>query len=828
MSGEEEVPVLAIHATRLLDAGDVLTLAKVLSGSRRPATLGILQALQTTTSVSLLPETIVLASTSKDAEVSRLAMDNLVRLARENEDVTERLILRIEAADLPLAAQRTMVRVLGRSRNLGAVDALITLIGGPLSGAGREGLEELTGHSFGEDAKAWSDFWERSRTVARDVLLERSLAAEKRSRRQLEQHMRQEVVQARIRLMGMDVDLLVAGLSDDYPAVRLASARQLGSHPNGEQAATSIPVMIERLGYGSAASAGLGAESARIVDPGVPTENGQGTSDGESHGSAENGAVPDHQNGADVDKKERDPEVRSALVAALGILGRGQQVVQDVLLAELHSGDAQTAAVAATAFERLRGHPEVVLPLLQFLERSPPEEGTLVTVLRVVGNNQPAGVLQRLAEWLNTDYSPTVRAAAVAAVMASADLASALDAVADVAANEDVRDVRYALAKSLGDRVRDLHVDDAARPAVLELLARLLDDVDSSVRAEAASSVGDAGGPEAFSILDARSRAEVDVSVMMRIVHALGELGDRSGVGVIGRVCGSWTGEGSVELTDSARRALLALGEGVPADGWLAMAGTLQDVGDAKSAAWALREILLRHEGDAGSREVVSMARGHLAEVLCLNGQPDEAYQILVELHEAGAPYPGLRLRLSLLARSSEELGLFDQAANYFLESLEELAVGDATRAETQHGAVRTLMSAGRHGEALPLLQELHAQDAGDNDTMYRLARAQAALGMDRAAVELLQRLLPRIPFDEDATRQEVEVLLAELAPELAPSALEAEQAEEIPSAAEPADADAGTDEPVTPSPATPPATPEDDSLPASGEDEEDDGVGQR
>ncbi len=736
--GTEEVPVLAIHATRLLDAGDVRTLAEVMAGSDREAILGILQALQTTTSVALLPESIVLASKAEDPEISRLTLDYLVRLARGQSDVTERLVARLVAADLPHAAQVTIVRVLGKSRDLRAVDPLVDRVDGALGDPARRALEELTGHAFGNDRLAWRSFWDRSRDLGRDVLLERSLASEREARTETESRMREEIVQMRIRLMGSDVDQLIGGLSDEYAAVRLASAQRLASHPNGEQAATAIPVLLDRLGYGA---------------------NGHGyvNGDGGTNGQGEAGG-----------RGEADPQVRAALVATLGVLGRGNAAVQDVLLSELRSGDPGIAAVAAAAFERLRDHPEVVDPLLDYVERSPVTEGTLVTVLRVVASNQPSGVLDRLAAWLDPAHSATVRAAAVAAIMASAELPAALAAVESVAGNEDVRDVRYALAKALGDRARTIPGDDPARPQVLALLGRLLDDVDASVRAEAASSVGEAGGADAFAQLDRRSRAETDAGVMVRIVTALGEIGEREGVGVIGRVLSSWTGDSAAELVDAARRALLVLGEGVAADGWLEMAGTLQEVGNPGLAAWALREILLRHEGDPGSRDVVSLARGHLAEVLCLNGQAAEAYQMLVELHEAGAPYPAPRMRLELLARTSEQLGRTSEAADWYLERLDELAEGDATRLETQRGAVRGLMGAGRWQEALPLVTELHDLDPTDNDVMFRLARVQAGLGRDHAAVATLRRLQARVPDEGDALRAEVEVLLAELEPAIA------------------------------------------------------------
>jgi HEAT repeat protein len=760
--GVEDVPVLAIHAMRLLDAGDEPTLGRVLSGPNRSSVLGILQALQTSLSVSLLSETIFLASLTDDVEISQLAHENLVRLSREQSLVTTRLIERLEEVDLPLEARRAMVEVLGRSRNLDAVEPLIALLGSVHSADAHAGLEELTGHSLGEDVEVWAVFWGRVQGEPRDVLLERSLAAEKSARRESEQKMREEVVQARIRLMGMDVDLLVAGLSDGYVAVRLASASRLGSHPNGEQASTAIPAMLTRLGYGpkgpvgSMGGTGVNGDGARNGN-GHSGSNGYGRENGNSNGSGHNQTVA----------VEMDAQVRAALVAAVGALGRSEPAVLDVLLSELRSENVEMAAVAAAAFVRLRGHPEVVDPLLSYLRRAPVEEMTQVTVLRVVAQNEPAGVLDQLTEWLDPRHSPTVQAAAVAAVLASEDLPRALDVVGSVALNEEIRDVRYAVAKGLGDRARGLSAEDSVRSLVMELLGRLLDDVDSSVRAEAASSLGEVGGPDGFALLDHRSRAEVDASVMMRILHALGQIGDREGVGAIGRVCASWSGEGRAELNDAAHRALLVLGDGASADDWLEMAGTLKAVGSPGLSAWSLREILLRHEGDPGSRDVVSLARGHLAEVLCLNGQASEAFQMLVELHEAGAPYPGLRLRLDLLARTAEELGMIDESANYYLECLDELAVGDATRLETQRGAVRALIASGRYEEAAPLVREVYEQDASDNNTMYSLARVQAALGRDQAAVDTLRRLLPRIPSESEALRVEVELLLKQVEPSL-------------------------------------------------------------
>ncbi|MDG2148334.1 MAG: tetratricopeptide repeat protein [Planctomycetota bacterium] len=769
-AGAEDVPVLAIHAMRLLDVGDELTLKRVLTGSKRNSVLGILQALQTSRSVSLLSEILLLASGRDDVEVSQLALDNLTRLSREQISVTTRLIKRLQEVSLSPEVRKTVIQVLGRSRNLDAVEPLIALLGSAHRSDAHGSLEELTGHSLGEDVEVWTAFWERVRGDPRDVLLERSLAAEKNARRESEQKMREEVVQARIRLMGMDVDLLVAGLSDEYAAVRLASASRLGSHPNGEQASTAIPALLTRLGYGPKGSGdsmghsdvnghGAGDGNGLSDDQGAARlgGNGYGRENGNGNGSGHN----------QLFAAEMDAQVRAALVAAVGVLGRGEPAVLDVLLSELRSGDVEMAAVAAAAFVRLRAHPEVVNPLLSYLKRAPVEEMTQVTVLRIVAQNQPAGVLEQLNEWLDPSHSPNVRAAAVAAVLASEELPRALDVVGGITLNEEIREVRYAVAKGLGDRTRGLPAEDSVRSLMLELLGRLLEDVDSSVRAEAASSLGEAGGPDGFALLDRRSRAEVDASVMMRILHALGQIGDREGVGAIGRVCASWSGDGRAELNDAAHRALLVLGDDASADEWLEMAGTLKAVGSPDLSAWSLREILLRHEGDPGSRDVVSLARGHLAEVLCLNGQANEAFQMLVELHEAGAPYPGLRLRLDLLARTAEELGLLDDAADYYLECLEELAVGDSTRLETQRGAVRTLIAAGRYEEAAPLVRDVYEQDASDNNTMYSLARVQAALGRDRAAVDTLRRLLPRIPSESESLRVEVESLLKQVEPGL-------------------------------------------------------------
>lgn len=700
--GTQDIPVLAIHATRLLDFGDSVILANVLKGDQRSSVLGVLQALQTTTNVSLLPETIVLAASSDDVEITTLAKDNLVRLARSESSVNERLTKTLVSGSLPRDAQATILQVLGCSRDLGAVDTLMRYLSGPLAGSAGDALEELTGRSLGSDREAWTNFWKENAGVSRDVLLERSLRNERDAHLVTAARLQQEVIAARIRLMGQDVELLTAGLRDDYPAVRLASARGLRAHPNAEQAATAIPQLLARLGY-SVQSNG----------------EGNGGTNGHEYEDLDSGSgslEPEHVVATTIvpgDEADREPdaEVRAELVSAIGVLGRGNHTVRDVLLEEVRSGEPAIAAVAARAFERQRGEPSVVVPLLDFLARAPADEQIVITVLQVVANNQPTGVLDRLERWLDMDQPALVRSAAVAAALACTELPEALDRVSNSVGSNEVLDVRYTLGQALGNRARELALDDAARPRITSLLSELLVDVDASVRAAAATSLGESGDPLAFTILDQRSRAEADGSVMVRILNAFGEIGEIEGVAAVGRVCSTWSGDGQAELDAASRRALLAIGEGRPPGEWLDMARTLRDGGSLGLSAWALREILLRHEGDPGYGEVVSLARGHLAEVLCRDGQAEEAYQRLVELHEAGAPYPGQRLRLELLASTAEELGLVNQAADHYLARLDVLAEGDATRPETQRGAARTLMAAGRHQEALPIVQEVLERD---------------------------------------------------------------------------------------------------------------------
>jgi tetratricopeptide (TPR) repeat protein len=455
---------------------------------------------------------------------------------------------------------------------------------------------------------------------------------------------------------------------------------------------------------------------------------------------------------------EADPELRAALVEALGTLGRAREDVRAALIAELHGAQDTAVTAAAAGLRLMRDQPSIVVPLLDDLDRRPGEQNTFDT-LQAVAANRPVGVIARLVPWLAPEQSSRVRGAAVRALVASENIGLALDHLEQLyLAGGTPPDIRFAMAAALGTRVPQL-VDTPAWERSVRLLASLLDSGEPNVRAEAVAALGRTGSREALDMLDMRARNETDPEVVKRIVDAIGALRLPEGGGVIGRVVANRK-ESRDALEPVARESLARIaGQGGPAD-WLSLGEAVGGAGAHSLACWCYRELITRYEAAPENKDAIDRARGRLASDLYLSGQADAALLLLLALEAEQAPYPSPLERMDLLARASEELGRFSEAADYHLKRFAMLPEGESQRTSTRKAAVAALRKAGRYADDLGHLRELVREAAGDNQLLFDLARTEEAAGqLDQAKVDL-ERLLERIPASETAFRQDVEAVL--------------------------------------------------------------------
>ncbi|MCB9898309.1 MAG: HEAT repeat domain-containing protein [Planctomycetes bacterium] len=734
LSGSQGDDELSIHAVTLINAGDFETLRATLGGTRRNAVLGVLSAFKVRYASELLAAVTDLAARTDDAEVRTRASDAMRDLVRTRADVLPALAARLGDPALPVAVRRIVVGLLGESYDLRAVPALLRELRGPAWAEADAALGELSRHERPAQslpADFWPGFWEANAGLPLVQLIDRELLRQREEHAAEMARKNDEIVKTRISTMGNDVDRLMAEVTDEFQRVRLTAVQRLGQHPNKEQAANAVPLLLRCLGYGVERAASEGETNG--------PSNGNGTT---GNGSA--AEVP----------RETDDEVRTAIVTALGTLGRGRADVQDVLLQVVRNSEGPIASAAVDALAGERDQPQVVPPLLQYIGRSEVPSATLVNVLRIIAQNQPREVFAELAPWMSASYEPDVRAAAVEAVVADVDLGPALASTTSLTSPDQPSQVRFALARALGKRLRaTVPPADDVRPRILELLADLADDIDKNVRAEAATSLGEMRSEGAQAVLEERSLRETDPSVVEKVIAALGTLRLDSAVPIIGRTCGRWVGGEPERLLSAAHQALSLLGDGLDAGAWLDMAATLREAGSPSLSVWACNEVVNRFAGVQAAREVVSRARGALAEGLYLEGRYQEAHDRLVELQEANAPYPNGNRRLELLALTSEKLSLWSEAAQHYSQLLELQGEGEVNRLATRRAYAVALMEAGRSEDALQEIEALFAEDAGDSDLVLRQGLLLERLGRLPEAEDVLLHLGESLPADDATIR---------------------------------------------------------------------------
>lgn len=733
--GDVEIATLAVAAKTLLDFKDFDTLRAVLVGPRDKAAHGLLRALTAQPAESyalLMPDVLELIGNTAVPAIRAEAEAALARLASDRPELREQLTLRLGDVSMRGARRVAVISALGASKNVGVVDSLIRELNGPHAGAAAAALVTITGHARGLDLDAgyWRAFWDERRHLTREALIERELLDERVERATERASLIADNIALSLDAMGTEVvEGLVTGLSHGYPEVRMAAAQRLGAHRDKERAAMALPAILRHLGH-SVGSNGNG---------GMPPNSTQDGANGHA---------------ADVTAIETDPAVRAAMVTTLGLLGRAgddqgrvREDVRAALVAELESNRAVVGAAAAGALQMLREESVVVLPLLAYLERTPGDD-VATNVLAAIANNRPKGMITRLVPWADISRAPRVRASAVRAIMASDDAELALDKLEQIYVTDESREVRFAMAAALGDRVRRLPADAPVRSRLVGLLGSLLEDVEPTVRVEATTALGKTGAATALTLLEEREKLETDPAVMGRMIEALGSLRFLEGGRLIGQIAAR-PGPPQDDLQARARGALALIGEQRGPSEWLSLANSLLDAGAPSLCAWSLGELIRAFEAVPEHRESVELARGRLPTALFAAGDVDQAHTLLLELESSGAPHPTAAERLTLLAQTSEALGRISESADFLLSLYALLPEGESRRAATKEAAVRALMRSARYAEALTPLRELVLDEPTDNQLLFDLAKTEEQLGQyDQAGIHL-NGLLDRVPEDQ-------------------------------------------------------------------------------
>lgn len=758
LAGVAERAELSLHASVLIDSRDLTTLSEVLDPQRRDgsreAVLATLSALRVRGEPGLLSSLVRLAVSGDGDDVTSAARQTVVALAREHDEVVDRLRAWSVDGSMRSASERALcIDVLGRSRDLSAVPDLIGLVDGPLGERAHAALVELTGHDAiaVRSSDAWRAHWTERAALSREALLERelerlrtapqkALAEQERQFEETIDALSAENRRLTLELIGSDVGKLAEALTHRDRAIRLEAARRLRDLPGTVGAEAALPALLTRL---------VGRSTP------VPQAPTDGT----------NGEPPTPP------PTERDPEVRAMLVEALGKLGRLDDGVADVLVGELASPHAVVAASAVRGLRHQKGARGVVDPLLTAIDQDAVSDELLVTALQTVAANDPdESVLPRIRRWLDGEQPTPVREAAVLVALATPDVGAALGVI-DL--TDPDKGVRYRIARGLAEAGRGLSPDAPVHAAVGQALEGLLRDDDLNVRAEAASALGAWGGASALDWLSERSRHETEPSVLNKIVGALGRLGRLEAVDDIGRVVSQQESGKAPEIAETAQDAIERLGAERAADEWLAMARSLSTVKAYDLAAWLLAEMQQRFGTSPEHESVLAEAKGLAAEVLYASQRWEEARTALRELHEDDAAAPTYERRLAMLARTNEFLGDFAAAASYDVELLSRTQPGDVERFDVQRDLVRTYILSGQPGKARPYLDELVSEAEARDDAvlvelLFTRAKILTMLGETAELAALVERLDGLVESEGD--RAALDALRGEVAPAEAPA----------------------------------------------------------
>jgi len=751
---------LGRHVATLLAADDLQTVRSLLLGGHPVVPKVIMETLAFNDDVRFVKALLQLASAEEASAIAEQARGLVNGQALHHGEVRSDLVAMLATGqadaegELADEVRVTILGVLGRSRDLAVVPALLAHIEGPHQSAVLSAFEQLSGHKLPRGADAvvfWTELWTRQQQegLSRDVLLEEGHASQRSSwaaskaawgkeRTRLQsalQDRERQVAQARIEAMSKMIDRLIVALDDEYAVVRRTAAQRLGEHSAREKAAVAIPLLLERLGHGAEPAAGTNGTHA-------------------------------------APRVELDPDVRAAIVSALGSLGRDRPDVMTCLLAKLSDGHLSVARAAVDALAKVRGQPMVVRPLLDFLADESLETKTTVQVLEIIASNAPEGVLDELSRKLASATEGSVRAVLVRAMIASVELDQAMVVLSVLETGAEPFEVRFALAQWLGDRLTSLPLDAGPRPAMVGVIESLLADADASVRAQAAKSLGESGDPRSASLLSERAKHEVSGSVLLDIVSALGQVGSLECAASIGWIQAHDTVSEGEALNERARAALRAIGRDRSWSEWVTMAESLADAEAPGLALVVINEVLApRGEGEVIEAEVADRARGLKAVQLVAVGSTQDAHDLLVQLQDEGKAFPARDVRLDLLAQTSRDLSLHSEAADWLALMLEGRGEADARFDELQRSLARELLAARRHEEALELLASLHGEQPGDNPLMLLFGEALMSAGRDDEARTLLERLQSRLAETETALLDQTNLALEQLAPAAEPTA---------------------------------------------------------
>ena len=741
---------LGRHVATLLAADDLETLRILLTGGHPVVPKVIMETLAFDDDLRFVQVLLELASSAESpasAEQARMLVhDQALKHEQVRNDLVAMLTDVDVASDVAAEVQVTIMGALGRTRDLTVVPALLAHIEGPNQAAVLAAFEQLSGHRLpvqSDPLVFWTELWTRQQQegLTRDVLLEEGHAAQRagwaasnrawnteriRLRGELKARER-EVAQARIEAMGKMIDRLIVALDDEYADVRKAAAQRLDEHLAHEKAGVAIPLLLERLGHG-----------------------------GEPGGT--NGTHPEA-------RIEENPEVRAAMVSALGSLGRDRPAVMTCLLAELADGHRTVARAAVDALSKVRGQAMVVVPLLDFLADESLTTKTTVQVLEIIASNVPSGVLDELNDKLTRATEASVRAVLVRAMIASQELDQAMAVLSVLETSSEPFEVRFALAQWLGERLTALPLDAGPRPAMVGVIESLLADADASVRAQAAKSLGESGDPRSAALLSERAKHEVSGSVLLDIVSALGQVGSLECAASIGWIQAHDTVSEGDALNERARAALRAIGRGRSWTEWVTMAQSLADAEAPALALVVINEVLApRADGAVIEADVADRARGLKAVQLVAVGSTQDAHDLLLQLEEEGKAFPPREERLDLLAQTCRDLSLHSEAADWLALLLEGRGEADARFDELQRSLAGELLAARRHEEALALLSRLHAEQPGDNTLMLWFGQALMSAGRDDEARTILERLQSRVAEGDTAILDQTRLALEQLA----------------------------------------------------------------
>jgi len=630
------------------------------------------------------------------------------------------------ARDTDTAEPTRLAAAAGLSRRMDkrAVETLIDLLADPepsLRAASQAALAKLTGiHTFGASRPHWLAWWRANRDKPRQQWLAEQIdtltrQSENQQRRLNDLQTRLDAALVKLYAATApsgQAEMVTALLRDPLPEVRLvglrlASNRVAAGEPSTEDAATVVRSLL------SDQSPDVRTNAARLAADLNDAEAAQ----------------------LIVSRLSVEAEVatRTALIAALGVLGDGEAV--GVLMAALIDEPDTVAVEAALAIERLAGRAQ--LPAVQtdaivaaVIERhgnshrsQPRLRRALLSAMRAIGRSEFAPVMRSAL----ADPVASIRLEAIRGLQ-SLNVAEAAADIAPLAADPDrgVRQAAITTLGALGDpghltavlarTDRDTETDPVIRQRAWETALTLLDKVDDDQLARIATEL--TGRPDAL---------EYQIRLLEMLAARLDTDKPRQA-------------EARLQLAD----ALLAAGRPVEAADILAE--TYADAGDHPQAkllwpAW-MRALLAADDA------------------ACLTHMADQADQSLFD-----DAVDLLTQRLAALASAKKYASLIALADAARKHLADRLPPGQLDLIETLRSEATERQQEADRARAAKLISTLTSAEAD----LRSEAEASLLTMKTRAVAPLVERL--RIDLAADAPdiqlQQRIVGLLGALAPEL-------------------------------------------------------------